>query len=86
MHVLYYVANFEAGRTMPKDPRTAFISYTRQGGAAAAERVRHLLATNDIKPWQDRTHLRGGEDFWQQIEHAIRRCSYLVMVLTPGFR
>jgi WD40 repeat protein len=68
---------------MPKDPRTAFISYTRQSGAAAAERVRDLLVTNDIRPWQDRTHLRGGDDFWQQIEHAIRRCSYLVMVLTP---
>jgi WD40 repeat protein len=68
---------------MPKEPRTAFISYTRQSGAAAAERLRHLLAANDIRPWQDRTHLRGGEDFWQQIEHAIRRCSYLVMVLTP---
>ena len=68
---------------MLKDPRTAFISYTRQSGAAAAERVRHLLAMNGITPWQDRTHLRGGEDFWQQIEHAIRRCSYLVMVLTP---
>jgi WD40 repeat protein len=68
---------------MTKEPRTAFISYTRQGGAATAERVRHLLATNDIKPWQDRTHIRGGEDFWQQIERAIRRCSYLVMVLTP---
>ena len=27
--------------------------------------------------------MRGGEDFWQQIEQAIRRCSYLVMVLTP---
>ena len=68
---------------MLKDPRTAFVSYTRQNGAAAAERVRDLLAMNGIKPWQDRTHLRGGEDFWQQIEKAIRRCSYLVMVLTP---
>jgi WD40 repeat protein len=68
---------------MTKDPRTAFISYTRQNGAIAAERLRVLLTNNGIKPWQDRTHLRGGEDFWQQIEQAIRRCNYVVMVLTP---
>ena len=68
---------------MTKDPRTAFISYTRQSGAIAAERLRELLTNNGIKPWQDRTHLRGGDDFWQQIELAIRRCNYVVMVLTP---
>ncbi|HEV8367688.1 MAG TPA: NB-ARC domain-containing protein, partial [Pyrinomonadaceae bacterium] len=68
---------------MTKDSRTAFISYTRQSGAIAAERLRELLTNNGIKPWQDRTHLRGGDDFWQQIELAIRRCSYIVMVLTP---
>src|SRR5215212_3296767 len=68
---------------MPKELRTAFISYTRRGGAAVAERLRALLTDNGIRPWQDRTHLRGGEDYWQRIEEAIRACSYLVMVVTP---
>ena len=62
---------------MTKEPRTAFISYTRQGGAATAERVRELLIKNDIKPWQDRTDLHGGDDFWQKIERTIKSCSYL---------
>jgi WD40 repeat protein len=68
---------------MAKEPRTAFISYARRGGSEAAERLRDLLAANDIRAWQDRTHLRGGDDFWQQIEQSIKRCSYLVMVVTP---
>jgi TIR domain len=68
---------------MPKDPRTAFISYARKGGAAAADRVRELLVGNGITPWQDRTHLRGGDDFRTKIEQAIAAYSYVVMVLTP---
>src|SRR4051812_28439100 len=69
----------------PSDKRSpsAFISYTRQGGAACAERLRALLAGHGIPVWQDRTHMVAGVDFWRQIESAVERCSHLVMVLTP---
>jgi TIR domain len=67
---------------MPRD-YDAFISYTRQQGASLAEVVLELLRGQDFKVWQDRTHMRGGEDFWRQIEAAIEHAHYLIMVLTP---
>ena len=61
----------------------AFISYTRQQGAPLAQRVLDLLNDEHFKVWLDRSHMRGGEDFWRQIETAIERARYLIMVLTP---
>ena len=61
----------------------AFISYTRQQGAVLAQSVFDLLKENQFKVWQDRIHMRGGEDFWYQIETAIENAHYLIMILTP---
>lgn len=61
----------------------AFISYTRQQGAQIADRVLDLLKHGQFKVWQDRTHMRGGDGFWPQIESAIEQSHYLLMVLTP---
>lgn len=61
----------------------AFISYTRQQGAHFAQLVFDLLKKNQFKVWQDRIHMRGGEDFWYQIEIAIENAHYLIMILTP---
>lgn len=61
----------------------AFISYTRQQGTAVAKRVINLLQGENFRIWQDCSHMRGGDDFWRQIEEAIERARYLVMVLTP---
>jgi hypothetical protein len=68
---------------MAKEPGTAFISYTRQGGAACAERLHRMLREQGLGVWQDRAQMIAGVDFWRQIEEAIERCSHLVMVLTP---
>jgi hypothetical protein len=51
--------------------------------AKAAARARTLTA-NGITVWQDRTHMRGGEDYWQQIEQAIERCGSLVIPTRGG--
>lgn len=61
----------------------AFISYTRRQGEPLAEHVLKLLKGHSFKVWQDCTHMRGGEDFWRQIETAIENSNYLIMVLTP---
>ena len=67
---------------MPRE-YDAFISYTRQQGAPVAQQVLDLLKRLGFKIWQDRTHMRGGDDFWRQIETAIERAHYLIIVLTP---
>jgi WD40 repeat protein len=60
-----------------------FISYTRQEGASCAGNLCTLLRGQGIEVWLDRSHMVAGIDFWRQIEEAIERCSYLLMVLTP---
>ena len=61
----------------------AFISYTRTEGAAIADDLHRFLKAEGFVVWQDRTHIRGGESFWAQIESAIEACDYLVIVLSP---
>jgi WD40 repeat protein len=60
----------------------AFISYTRQEGAGVAEETSSLIQGAGLSVWQDRSHMRGGEDFRRQIEEAIEGSHYVVMVLT----
>ena len=62
--------------------RDAFVSYTRQQGAGVADETCRLIQDARLSVWQDRSHMRGGEDFRRQIEEAIEGCYYLVMVLT----
>ena len=61
----------------------AFISYTRQQGGPVAARLLDRLRQEQFRVWQDATHMRGGEAFWAQIETAITRARFLLMVLSP---
>jgi hypothetical protein len=65
------------------DPRV-FISYARQDGRAVAADLRARLAAEGLSLWQDLVAMEGGRDWWRQIEEAITRAEYMVLVLTPG--
>ncbi|MFO1047447.1 MAG: toll/interleukin-1 receptor domain-containing protein [Geminicoccaceae bacterium] len=67
---------------MTGDPRI-FISYSRQDGAAAAAEIREGLAKESLSLWQDLVAMEGGRDWWRQIEEAIGKAEYLVLLLTP---
>jgi hypothetical protein len=38
----------------------------------------------DIRVWQDRSEIEGGIGWWRQIEDALERVEFLVIVMTPG--
>ena len=38
----------------------------------------------DIRVWQDRPEIEGGVGWWRQIEDALERVEFLVIVMTPG--
>ncbi|MEO7117211.1 MAG: TIR domain-containing protein [Caldimonas sp.] len=64
----------------------AFISYARADGErfAAALRERMALEAPDVRVWQDRPEIEGGVGWWRQIEDALERVEFLVIVMTPG--
>ena len=53
-------------------PGRIFISYSRSDGAEFARQLRALLEQEDLSVWQDLVALEGGEDWWTQIEKALR--------------
>lgn len=75
---------------MPKNHLMArsgtFISYARADGEAFANTLRLRLQTvaPDLRVWQDRPELEGGVGWWRQIEAALERVEFLIVVLTPG--
>lgn len=67
-------------------PARIFVSYSRKDGAAAAADLRAWLEREGLSVWQDIVALRGGPDWWSQIEAALRSKSldHFVLVVTPG--
>src|SRR6476660_8185978 len=67
-----------AGRT--------FISYSRKDGAEFARWLRAELEKEDLSVWQDLVALEGGEDWWGQIERALRSkdLQHFILVVTPA--
>src|SRR3954447_21330933 len=71
---------------MPLDatfPRV-FVSYARRDGAEIAAGLRQRLAAEGVPLWQDLVAMQGGQDWWRQIQQAVDKAEYLVLVLTPG--
>src|SRR5271166_5780810 len=70
------------------DPTSArvFVSYSRKDGARFAKRLREKLGKQDLSVWQDIVALEGGQDWWSQIEEAIRSkaLQHFVLVVTPA--
>lgn len=69
----------------PPWPRV-FVSYSRKDGAAFAAGLREMLRKQDLSIWQDIVALEGGQDWWSQIENAIRSKAlhHFVLVVTPA--
>jgi WD40 repeat protein len=63
-----------------------FISYARRDGKAFAANLRERLRAEapDIRVWQDLIEIEGGTGWWRQIEAALERVEFLVIVMTDG--
>jgi hypothetical protein len=65
------------------EPRV-FISYARSDGEQFATALRRALQRQNIPLWQDRVAMEGGRDWWLQIEEALNKVKFMVMVMTPN--
>ncbi|MBC7813078.1 MAG: TIR domain-containing protein, partial [Burkholderiales bacterium] len=65
-------------------PPRVFISYAREDGEEFARDLREKLEALDIPTWLDRFGLEGGRDWWLQIQEALNKAEFLVLVMTPA--
>jgi hypothetical protein len=63
-----------------------FISYSTKDGKAFADALREELTAKDFSVWQDLVALKGGSDWWSQIENALKSkaLQHFILVVTPG--
>ncbi|MGH8650719.1 MAG: TIR domain-containing protein, partial [Gammaproteobacteria bacterium] len=63
-----------------------FISYARSDGEALATALRERLAEEapGLRVWQDRPEIEGGVGWWRQIEEALERVEFLVIVMSAA--
>jgi hypothetical protein len=67
-------------------PGRIFVSYSRRDGAAFARDLRIMLEKEGLSVWQDVVALEGGQDWWSQIENALRskELQHFVLVVTTA--
>jgi hypothetical protein len=63
-----------------------FVSYSHKDGAEYAANLRRDLEAQDFTLWRDLESLRGGRDWWSQIEEALRSKSveHFILVVSPA--
>ena len=66
----------------PSTPRV-FLSYSRKDGLEFARRLQAMLEAEGLSLYRDLSDLEGGEDWWRQVETAIKSVEHVVLVLTP---
>jgi WD40 repeat protein len=68
------------------DAPRVFLSYAREDGEAFAAALRARLAAEEpeVTLWQDRSEMEGGVGWWRQVEEALEKVSFLVIVMTPA--
>jgi WD40 repeat protein len=61
-----------------------FLSYARSDGESFARALRERLEAEGVPLWRDREGMEGGRDWRQQIQAAIDRVEFLVLVMTQA--
>ena len=62
--------------------REVFLSHASQD-SAKARRLRDVLVAHGIPVWFSRHHIRGAQQWQDEIGTALRRCGWFMIVLTP---
>src|SRR5687768_458388 len=62
--------------------REVFLSHATQD-QAAARRLRDVLVAHGIPVWFSPHHIRGAQQWQDEIGEALKRCSWFMLLLTP---
>jgi len=67
----------------PNRPNEVFLSHASQDRRFAS-RVADALRAEDISVWYSRTHLRGAQQWHDEIGKALARCDWFLLVVSPN--
>src|SRR5262249_30978693 len=76
----------DIGHDADAPPARIFMSYARRDGAECAATLRRRLLRQKFSVWQDIVALEGDEDWWTQIERALRSpvLQHFLLILTEA--
>jgi hypothetical protein len=63
-------------------PNELFLSYSSRDWTFANE-ITELLRRHNIRVWNSRSSILGSQDWHDEIGHALRRCDWFVILLSP---
>lgn len=63
-------------------PREIFLSHA-SSDRRFADRLAKTLRRHGIQVWYSRTHLRGAQQWQEEIGLSLRRCDWFVVILSP---
>ena len=63
-------------------PGEIFLSHA-SGDRKFAGKLATILRKNGIAVWYSRTHLRGAQQWQQEIGRALQRCDWFLVILSP---
>ena len=63
-------------------PRCVFLSHSSKDAAALKKLVK-VLRGHEIKVWYSEKHIRGATQWHDEIGNALKKCDWLVVLLTP---
>jgi hypothetical protein len=64
-------------------PREIFLSHA-SGNRRFADRLAKSLRKKGIAVWYSKTHLRGAQQWQEEIGEALRRCDWIVVILSSA--
>jgi hypothetical protein len=70
-------------RSKRTTPREVFLSHAA-GDRRFADRLAVSLRQSGVKVWYSETQLHGADVWYQEIGAALRRCDWLIVVLSPA--
>jgi len=62
---------------------SVFISYAREDSDIAA-RIYKDLSSNNLSPWLDKEEILPGQDWMDELENAISKCTYFIALLSTN--
>jgi hypothetical protein len=67
----------------PSRPKEAFLSHAARD-RKRVDAIAKILRKHGVPVWYSRTHLRGAQQWQDEIGKALKRCDWFIVILSPS--